>query len=108
MGVAFETARDWLLLLEQFFYLFRLTPFTTRVARALRKEAKVYLFDWAEVEDESIRFENLVALHLLKAVRLWQARRGQDAQSQFYSGQREARSGFCSVRPGPAGVSDRV
>ena len=74
VGVAFETARDWLLLLEQFFYLFRLTPFTTRVARALRKEAKVYLFDWAEVEDESIRFENLVALHLLKAVRLWQAR----------------------------------
>ena len=74
MGVAFETARDWLLLLEQFFYLFRLTPFTTRVARTLRKEAKVYLFDWAEVEDESVRFENLVALHLLKAVRLWQAR----------------------------------
>lgn len=74
VGVAFETARDWLLLLEQFFYLFRLTPFTPRVARALRKEAKVYLFDWAEVEDESIRFENLVALHLLKAVRLWQAR----------------------------------
>ena len=74
VGVAFETARDWLLLLEQFFYLFRLTPFTPRVARALRKEAKVYLFDWAEVEDKSIRFENLVALHLLKAVRLWQAR----------------------------------
>lgn len=74
VGVAFETARDWLLLLEQFFYLFRLTPFTTRVARTLRKEAKVYLFDWAEVEDESVRFENLVALHLLKAVRLWQAR----------------------------------
>ena len=74
VGVAFETARDWLLLLEQFFYLFRITPFSTRVARALRKEAKVYLFDWVEIENEGIRFENLVALHLLKAVRLWQAR----------------------------------
>ena len=74
VGVAFETARDWIRLLEQFFYLFRLTPFATRVARVLRKEAKVYLFDWAEIEDDSVRFENLVALHLLKAVRLWQAR----------------------------------
>jgi predicted AAA+ superfamily ATPase len=31
------------------------------------------LFDWVEVEQESIRFENLIALHLLKAVGLWKA-----------------------------------
>jgi predicted AAA+ superfamily ATPase len=73
IGVAFETVRDWLLLLEQFFYLFRLTPFTGRLARTLRKGSKVYLFDWVEVDQESPRFENLVALHLLKAVRLWKA-----------------------------------
>ena len=73
IGVAFETVRDWLLLLEQFFYLFRLTPFTGRLPRTLRKESKVYLFDWVEVEQESSRFENLVAFHLLKAVRLWKA-----------------------------------
>ena len=73
VGVAFETIRDWLLLLEQFFYLFRLAPFTGRLARTLRKESKVYLFDWVEIEHESLRFENLIALHLLKAVRLWKA-----------------------------------
>jgi predicted AAA+ superfamily ATPase len=68
IGVAFETVRDWLLLLEQFFYLFRIAPFTGRLARTLRKESKVYLFDWVEVEQESF-----VALHLLKAERLWKA-----------------------------------
>ena len=73
VGVAFETARDWLLVLEQFFYLFRVAPFTGALSRTLRKEYKVYLFDWVEVESESIRFENLVALHLLKAVHLWKA-----------------------------------
>lgn len=73
IGVAFETVRDWLLILEQFFYLFKLLPFTGKLARTLRKESKVYLFDWSEVEEESFRFENLVALHLLKAVRLWKA-----------------------------------
>lgn len=73
VGVAFETIRDWVLLLEQFFYLFRLTPFTGKLARSLKKEAKVYLYDWAEIQDEGHRFENLVALHLLKAARLWKA-----------------------------------
>lgn len=73
VGIAFETARDWLLLLEQFFYLFRLTPFTGRIARTLRKESKVYLFDWVEVDQEGPRFENVVAFHLWKAVKLWKA-----------------------------------
>jgi uncharacterized protein len=73
IGVAFETVRDWLLLLEQFFYLFRVTPFSGRLARTLRKEAKVYLFDWGEIDEIGARFENVVALHLLKAVRLWTA-----------------------------------
>lgn len=71
--MAFETIRDWILLLEQFFYLFRLAPLTGRLARTLRKENKIFLFDWVEIEDESLRFENFVALHLLKAVRTWKA-----------------------------------
>ncbi len=72
VNVAFETIRDWVLLLEQFYYLFRLTPYSRRVARSLKKEAKVYLYDWVEVEDHGSRFENLVALHLWKAVHIWQ------------------------------------
>lgn len=72
VNVAFETIRDWVLLLEQFYYLFRLTPYSRKVARSLKKEAKVYLYDWAEVEDHGARFENLAALHLWKAVQIWQ------------------------------------
>ncbi|MGH8010324.1 MAG: ATP-binding protein, partial [Candidatus Binatia bacterium] len=83
VGIAFETARDWLLLLEHFFYLFRITPFTGRLARALRKEAKAYLLDWVEIADEGKRFENLVAVHLLKAVRLWQAMGEKDLSLHF-------------------------
>jgi predicted AAA+ superfamily ATPase len=39
----------------------------------LKKEAKAYLFDWVEVADKAKRFENMVALHLYKAVSLWRA-----------------------------------
>jgi len=83
VGVAFETVRDWVVLLEQFFYLFRVSPFTGRLARTLRKETKAYLVDWAEIEDEGRRFENLVALHLLKAIRLWQAMGVKDLDLRF-------------------------
>jgi uncharacterized protein len=73
IGVAFETVRDWLLLLDQFFYSFRIQPFAGKIARSLKKESKVYLYDWVEVPTEGYRFENLVALHLLKAARTWTA-----------------------------------
>ncbi len=73
LGVAFETVRSWVLVLEQFYYLFRVTPFGGSLARTLRKEAKAYLYDWPEIQADGPRFENLIALHLLKAVSLWTA-----------------------------------
>jgi predicted AAA+ superfamily ATPase len=73
VGVAFETVRDWLLLLEQFYYMFRVAPYAGSLARTLRKEAKAYLYDWVEVPAEGLRFENMVALHLHKAVQTWRA-----------------------------------
>jgi hypothetical protein len=45
VGVAFETIRNWVLLLEQFFYLFRLAPFTGRLTRTLKKETNAYRYD---------------------------------------------------------------
>ena len=42
---------------------------STRAApriRAVKKEAKHYHLDWTLLDDEGIRFENLVACHLLK------------------------------------------
>jgi predicted AAA+ superfamily ATPase len=90
VGVAFETVRDWLSLLEQFYYLFRLSPFTGTLARTLRKEQKAYLFDWVEIEEEGLRFENLAALHLLKAVRLWKAM-GEGETGLYYLRDKEKR-----------------
>ncbi len=37
-----------------------------KIISALKKEPKLYLWDWSEVEDEAARFENLIASHLLK------------------------------------------
>ena len=36
------------------------------LARTLRKEPKIYFWDWAEAPEGGARFENLVPSHLLK------------------------------------------
>lgn len=90
LGVAFETVRDWVSILHQFYYSFPIMPYSTSLTRALRKAVKVYLFDWSEVPGEAARFENLVALHLYKAVSLWSAR-GEAKTSLRYLRDREKR-----------------
>jgi predicted AAA+ superfamily ATPase len=34
--------------------------------RAVKKEQKLYLWDWSQIEDEGFRFENMMACQLLK------------------------------------------
>jgi uncharacterized protein len=44
----------------------RIPPFTASRIRSLHKMPKAYLWDWSLVAERGARFENLVALHLLK------------------------------------------
>ncbi len=68
---SYNSIKNWLLILEQFYYFFRILPFYKSIARSLKKEPKIYLYDWAEIKDEGKRFENVVAFHLYKGVNLW-------------------------------------
>ncbi len=74
LGVAFGTAKAWIETLERLYFLFELRPFAGKLARTLRREAKVYLFDYTAIEDAGARFENVVALHLRKLVDAWNDR----------------------------------
>ncbi|MEK6705422.1 MAG: AAA family ATPase [Bdellovibrionota bacterium] len=66
LEVSHEAVRHWIDLLEQFYYLFLIPPYAGRLGRALKKERKLYLWDWSEVTEPGPRFENMVASHLLK------------------------------------------
>ena len=55
-------------ILERFYYHFRLYPYQTKKIKALKKEPKLYFWDWSEIQKESARFENMIASHLLKFV----------------------------------------
>ena len=66
LEVAYTTVRRWLQYLNELYYFFEVKPYSKSLSRAIKKEGKLYLWDWSEVENEASRFENLVALHLLK------------------------------------------
>jgi len=54
--------------LERFYLVFSIAPWTRRVTRATQKARKMYLLDYAIIEDVAARFENMVAVELLRAV----------------------------------------
>lgn len=68
LGVTHKTISLWMNILERFYYHFRIYPYSASSIRSLRKEPKMYLWDWSELVDEGVRFENMIASHLLKLV----------------------------------------
>lgn len=66
LEVAYTTVKRWLRYLNELYYFFEVKPYSTSLSRSIKKEGKLYLWDWSEVENEASRFENLIALHLLK------------------------------------------
>lgn len=66
LNIHSRTAANWLDILESLYHIFRLTPWMSRQAASVRKERKLYFWDWAEQADPARRLENLVASHLLK------------------------------------------
>jgi uncharacterized protein len=68
LEVSFRAVANWLDILEAFYYHFRIYPFDPKTFRAHKKEPKLYLWDWSELMEEPVRFENMIASHLLKFV----------------------------------------
>ena len=66
----------WMDVLERLYFVYRLRPFTSKRVRSLRKMPKAYLWNWGLVREESARFENLIASHLLKLCNVLEDRDG--------------------------------
>lgn len=80
LEVSHRAVSHWIEVLERLYFVFRLPPFTSKRIRALGKMPKAYLWDSSMVADEAARFENLVALHLLKLCHLLEDLEGYRAE----------------------------
>jgi predicted AAA+ superfamily ATPase len=69
VGIAPNTVKKYIHIFESLYIIFRVSPFSKNIARSILKEPKIYFFDTAMVKgDEGVRFENMVAVCLLKHI----------------------------------------
>ena len=73
----------WVDVLERLYHVVRVRPHAGRQVQALRRMPKAYLWDWTLVDSRAGRFENLVALHLLKLCHYLEDHDGYDAELRY-------------------------
>jgi hypothetical protein len=61
LEVDHKTVERWITILENLYLCFRISPFGAPKIRAVKKERKLYLWDWSMTPEGGARFENLVA-----------------------------------------------
>jgi len=71
LKVSYNTTRSLLDILERFYLVFSVPTWTGKIARAIQKEKKYYLWDYPRINDEAAKFENMVACELWRATTLW-------------------------------------
>lgn len=98
LEVSHTSIRAWLTYLEELYYFFEIKPYQRKIARSLKKEGKIYLWDLSEVKDEGARFENLIALHLLKACHYWSDAGYGDFSLQFVRNKDKEEIDFLIIR----------
>lgn len=83
LQVSFATAEHWIQILEKVYYCYRILPFGSAKIRAVKKERKLFLWDWSTCPDEGSRFENMVASHLLKYCHFIEDTEGDEMELRF-------------------------
>lgn len=66
LQVAHATVENWIAILERIYVCYRIPPFGAGRIRAVKKEKKLYFWDWSGIEAPGARFENMVASQLRK------------------------------------------
>ncbi len=87
LEVDFKTIEKWLTVLENVYYCYRIAPFGPPKIKAVKKEQKIYLWDWSELDPEDNnhgpKWENFVASHLLKYCHFIEDTQGEKMELRF-------------------------
>ncbi len=83
LSVGHDSVERWICMLENLYYCYRIAPFGSPKIRAVKKERKLYLWDWSQIEDSGPRFENFVASHLLKYCHYLEDTKGEKMELRF-------------------------
>lgn len=84
LQVSHQSVSRWVSMLENLYLLFRIYPFGSPEIRAVKKEAKHYHWDWTLIKETGVRFENLVACHLMKWSCFQQDVEGREVEIRYF------------------------
>lgn len=84
LQIDYRKMARWVQIFEKFYAIFLLPPLGSAKIKAVKKEKKHYHLDWSLVESESARFENLVAVHLLKWVNFEEDTKGRLLELRYF------------------------
>lgn len=83
LQVDHKTVEHWLEILENLYVTFRILPFGSPKIRAVKKEKKIYFWDWSMAPEGGARLENMVASQLLKFCHLKEDQEGYKMELRF-------------------------
>ncbi len=66
LNVSHKTIANWIEVLSGVYLVFPLLPWHKNIKRSIIKEKKLYFFEWSLLSDPGSRFENLMAVNLLR------------------------------------------
>ena len=78
-----KTSKRWVNILDTLYYCFRISPYGYKNIRSVKKEQKLYLWDWGQISNEGIRFENMTASLLLKFCHYHEDANGDKMELQY-------------------------
>ncbi|MBA7555433.1 hypothetical protein ES705_48095 [subsurface metagenome] len=84
LQLSHKTVSKWVAILERLYSIVRIPPFGAPQIRAVKKEQKHYHYDWSLISNLPTRFENLVAIHLLKWIHFEQDAKGRDLDLRYF------------------------
>lgn len=113
-----KTIKRWVGILDNLYYCYLIPPYGAPQIKAIKKSQKLYLWDWSQIEDQSSRFENMVASHLLKLCDFWQDTQGYRSELRYIRDETGKECDFvvlrdrkpvfaveCKLSPGPISPS---
>ncbi len=66
LGKKYDTIKNWIDILQGVYLVFTLRPWHKKIARAIKKEKRLYFFDWSILPESGVVFENITAVALIR------------------------------------------
>lgn len=84
LRINYNTLASYIEILERFYFIYRIYPLKNTLTKSLKKEPKVYLWDWSSLNNPGQRLENFVASQLHKYVSFLKEIHGENVTLNFW------------------------